>query len=148
MKLNLFKKVLSLLLVTSILSFTMANSVSALGGGPSPSAAWTYNSSTVKRFTTSQLQSLHNQAWEAHEAGRTSKAAYNFSLVILGFAGFKGTTASSYISFLNTQFDLNQTTLNTLGRALASGNSSVAVEMKTWIRPASGEKMSAFTKLP
>ncbi|WP_409068456.1 hypothetical protein ACFLKB_13700 [Clostridium sp. FAM 1755] len=119
-----------------------------LGGGPSPSAAWTYNSTTTKTFSRSQLQSLYNQAYAAHKAGKKSKTAYNFALVILGYAGKPGAAMATFISFQETQFDAIQTSMNTLGRALASGKSSVKVEIKTWKRPANGQYMSVFTRLP
>ncbi|MDU1323479.1 MAG: hypothetical protein E6931_18585 [Clostridium botulinum] len=119
-----------------------------VGGGPSPSAAWTYHSTKTKTFSRSQLQSLYNQAYKAHKAGKNSKDAYNYALVILGLAGFPGTAMSTYLSFQSTQFDAVQTSLNTLGRALASGRPSVKVEIKTWVRPINGQKMSVFTRLP
>ena len=126
------------------------NNGAYLGGGPSPSAAWTYKSSTVKRFSRSQIQSLYNQAWKAHQNGRLSETAYKFAITLAGTLGYGvGLTFTVYATFFaQTQFDLNQTTLNTLGRALACGHSSVAIEIKTWERPASGQRMCAFTKLP
>lgn len=108
-----------------------------IGGAPSPSATWT--------FSRRQLQALYNKAYKA---GKNSKDAYSYALIIAGFAGYPGFLMSTYLSFQSSQFDAVQTSLNTLGRALASGRPSVKIEIKTWVRPINGQKLSVFKRLP
>lgn len=111
-----------------------------IGGAPSPSATWT--------FSRRQLQALYNKAYKARKAGKNSKDAYSYALIIAEFAGYPGFLMSTYLSFQSSQFDAVQTSLNTLGRALASGRPSVKIEIKTWVRPINGQKLSVFTRLP
>jgi len=162
------KKLIALCLICSILgsstsAFATTNSNTALptpvksvpvvnlGGGPSPSAVWTYKCSSNKVFTRSELQSLYNQASAAYAAGKNSNTAYKFALVMGGFTPLKYVIPvfSAYLGFSGeTSYDLIQTSMNTLGRALACGHATVTVEILTWQRPASGEIMCAFNKLP
>jgi hypothetical protein len=160
------KKLIALFLIcsilgssTSALATTNSNtvlptpvkrvSVAYLGGGPSPSATWTYKCSTNKVFTRSQIQSLYNQAYAAHVAGETSNKAYNFALVILGFCGYTSPIMSAYLGFCTSnEYTLIQTSMNTLGRALACGHAKVTIEILTWERPANGAKLCAFNSLP
>lgn len=76
-----------------------------LGGGPSPSAVWTYQSSTNKVFTRSQIQTLYNQSYAAFQAGAFSSKAYNFALIVVSFLSTPTAVMSSYIGFCtNNQY--------------------------------------------
>ncbi|CAB1249451.1 hypothetical protein ACFHWD_20215 [Clostridium sp. MT-14] len=154
------KKALSLLLLTTVFSVTTFSSVSAssivnsesakfvpmLGGGPSPSAAWTYRTSYYHTFTHNQLRTLNNKYQSTIRSSTyvAGQYAYNVSVVALGFMGKSGAVAASYISlFGQTYFSKIQSSANVIASAYGKGG-SVRLKVIEYYRPASGEKMIIF----
>lgn len=118
-----------------------------LGGGPSPSAAWTYSKSYTKTYTSKQLNELSSQyqgniSSSSYNAG---KFAYNVSLVALGFIGKKvGPITSATITlFGQTYHSEIQRSANVLAAA-ASKDTSVTLKVKEYIRPATGSTMILY----
>lgn len=119
-----------------------------LGGGPSPSAAWTYKRSYRHTFTASQLDRLSSkyQGIINSKGYQRGQKAYTASLMILGYMG-KGNTAANIANGLSwfgkTYHGEIQRSANVLANA-ASKNKSVTLRVKEYVRPASGEKMVLF----
>ena len=118
-----------------------------LGGGPSPSAAWTYSRSYKKTLTASQLNMLSSK-YQSTISSNTYKAgdyAYKVSVAALGLWGGKpGTIASTYIGlFGKTYHSEIQRSANVIAKA-ASRKKSVTLNVKEYVRPASGQKMILF----
>lgn len=118
-----------------------------LGGGPSPSAAWTYSKSYKKTLTASQLNTL-SAKYQSTIKSNTYVAgdyAYKISVTALGIWGGKtGTVTSALIGiFGKTYHSEIQRSANVLAAA-ASKKKSVTLNVKEYIRPASGQKMILF----
>lgn len=118
-----------------------------LGGGPSPSAAWTYNRSYTRTLTASQLDRL-SAKYQSNINSSTFAAgqyAYNVSLTALGIWGGKPGTITSAIMgiFGKTYHSEIQRSANVIANA-ASKNKSMTLRVKEYIRPANGAKMILF----
>lgn len=120
-----------------------------LGGGPSPSAAWTVHSSKIKTLSKSQIIKLNDQAELAQKRGKLSQAGYNLSITIAGFMSHGIPYFAAYQSFQRNQGTLISNTLNTVRQSLVhmekTKKTSVKVKFVTYYRPASGEKISVAT---
>lgn len=119
-----------------------------LGGGPSPSAAWTYNRSYSHTFTASQLNNLsakYQGIMNSSDYTR-GKKAYDASVTALGYMG-KGITGSVVANVLSlfgkTYHSEIQRSANVLATA-ASKKKSVTLKVKEYVRPANGAKMILF----
>lgn len=116
-----------------------------LGGGPSPSAAWTYQTTTTKTFTNSQLKTLNTKLQAAVKAGKKSQTAYNAATFMVGLMGWPGAGMSAYLTFcVQTQPGVIQDSANTVARALSKGG-SVKLKVKKYIRPANGEVLCVYS---
>ncbi len=120
---------------------------SRLGGGPSPSAAWTYSRSYKKTLTESQLNMLSSkyQSTISSNIYKAGDYAYKVSVAALGLWGGKpGAISSTYIGiFGKTHHSEIQRSANVIAKA-ASRKRSVTLNVKEYIRPASGQKMILF----
>lgn len=119
-----------------------------LGGGPSPSAVWTYNKSYSRTFSHSQLLKLSGkyQGVMNSNAYKRGKIAYDASVIALGYMGLGigGSIASTVLSsFGNTYHSEIQRSANVLSNA-ASKKKSVTLKIKEYIRPATGAKLVVF----
>ena len=72
---------------------------SRLGGGPSPSAAWTYQYTTTKTFTNLQLKTLNTKLQAAVKTGKKTQTAYNAAVFMVGLMGWQGASLSAYLTF-------------------------------------------------
>lgn len=116
-----------------------------LGGGPSPSAAWTYQSTTTKTFTNSQLKELNTKLQAAVKAGKKTQTAYNAAVFMVSLMGWPGTSLSAYLTFcVDTQPGVIQNSANTVATALSKGG-SVKIKVKKYIRPANGEVLCVYS---
>ncbi len=121
---------------------------SRLGGGPSPSAAWTYRSSTRHTFTASQLDTLsakYQGILSSNDYNR-GRIAYNASVTALGYMGkgITGSVVANVISWFGQTYHSEiQRSANVLASA-ASKNTSVTLTVKEYVRPANGAKMILF----
>lgn len=119
-----------------------------LGGGPSPSAAWTYKRSYRHTFTASQLNNLSAkyQGIMSSSDYTRGKKAYDASITALGYMG-KGITGSVVANILSlfgkTYHSEIQRSANVLATA-ASKKKSVTLRVKEYVRPANGAKMIVF----
>lgn len=119
-----------------------------LGGGPSPSAAWTYKRSYSHTFTASQLNNLSAkyQGIMSSSDYTRGKKAYDASITALGYMG-KGITGSVVANILSlfgkTYHSEIQRSANVLATA-ASKKKSVTLRVKEYVRPANGAKMIVF----
>lgn len=119
-----------------------------LGGGPSPSAAWTYKRSYSHTFTASQLNNLSAkyQGIMSSSDYTRGKKAYDASVTALGYMG-KGITGSVVANILSwfgkTYHSEIQRSANVLATA-ASKKKSVTLRVKEYVRPANGAKMILF----
>ena len=121
------------------------DSESRLGGGPSPSAAWTYQYTTTKTFTNSQLKTLNTKLQAAVKAGKKTQTAYNAVVFMVGLMGWKGASLSAYLTFcVDTQPNVIQNSANTVATAL-SKDGSVKLKVKKYIRPANGEVLCVYS---
>ena len=121
---------------------------SRLGGGPSPSAAWTYNKSYSRTFSHSQLLKLSGkyQGIMNSSGYKRGKIAYDASVIALGYMGLGvgGSVASTVISsFGKTYHSEIQRSANIISNA-ASKKKSVTLKVKEYIRPATGAKLVLF----
>lgn len=119
-----------------------------LGGGPSPSAAWTYNKSYSRTFSHSQLLKLSGKYQGVMNSSgyKRGKIAYDASVIALGYMGLGvgGSVASTVISsFGKTYHSEIQRSANIISNA-ASKKKSVTLKVKEYIRPATGAKLVLF----
>lgn len=119
-----------------------------LGGGPSPSAAWTYNKSYSRTFSHSQLLKLSGKYQGVMNSSgyKRGKIAYDASVIALGYMGLGvgGSVASTVLSsFGNTYHSEIQRSANIISNA-ASKKKSVTLKVKEYIRPATGAKLVVF----
>lgn len=145
------KKVISLFLCFAVL-FTMSIDCFAasqtgelrLGGGDSPSAAWTYKSSFTKTYTHEQLRKINNNLQGVLSSDRYTAGyyAYNTSIVLLGVSNVpvRIVTAAAITLFGQSYFSTIQASANAVARAYGAGGSQ-KLKVKIYERPASGEQM-------
>lgn len=117
-----------------------------LGGGPSPSAAWTYKRSYSKSFSASTIRKMSGYYQSAIKSDKykAGKFAYDCSLAVLGVSGVGGTITSTYLGLFGSTYHSEiQRSANVLASA-ASKNKGVTLKVKEYIRPASGQKMILF----
>lgn len=119
-----------------------------LGGGPSPSAAWTYKRSYRHTFKAYQLDNLSSKYQGIMNSSnyKMGKKAYDASITALGYMGAKGggALAANILSWFGKTYHSEiQRSANVLASA-ASKNKSVTLRIKEYVRPASREKMILY----
>lgn len=118
-----------------------------LGGGPSPSAAFELKSKYSYTFSSKTLneQSAKYQSIINSNSYKAGKFAYDVSLIALSFMGKKvGPYSSAGIAlFGQTYHSSIQKSANVLASAAAK-KKSVKLNVKEYIRPATGEKMILY----
>lgn len=123
-----------------------------IGGGPSPSGAWTHKKTTPKTFSASQLKTLSSKYQATINSGdyKRGQAAYNASVIALGFMGLKykavdiSALGSAAIStFGKTYHSEIQRSANVLAAAAAKGK-SVTLKVEEYYRPANGATVLFF----
>ncbi|WPC39660.1 hypothetical protein [Clostridium sp. JS66] len=159
------KKLMSSLAVGLLLSGTIFSSVSAkgntaavpnstqnsdiykIGGGPSPSAAWTKDSSWYRNFSRDQLSELnylYNDVINSSDYNR-AKNLYSASTVLAGLVGgvAGSLTISGSTTFCDNYFSLVQNSANTVNQAYyqCSTYGTKALYVTKYYRPATGEIM-------
>lgn len=118
---------------------------SRLGGGPSPSAGWTYKTTVTKTFTNSQLRTLDKKLQAAVRAGKKSQTAFNVANYMVGLMGWPGASMSGYLTFCGQSVpSVIKDSANTVSRALVRGG-SVKLRVKKYVRPASGQVLCVYS---
>lgn len=122
-----------------------------VGGGPSPSAAWTYKKSYRNTFSSSELDDLSKQYQGIinSKGYNRGQKAYNASLIALGYMGRKNSganVANKLAWFGKTYHSEIQRSSNVLANA-ASKNKSVNLGVKEYVRPTSGQTMILFYEM-
>lgn len=116
-----------------------------LGGGPSPSAAWTKKKSYYQNFTHAQLNSLNKMYSNTVNSSSYArkKYIYDISCFVASAAfgkvsGIAGLASSALFTFSSTYFSLIQKTANVVNQAYYKGGTR-ALYVTQYYRPASGE---------
>ena len=155
---KLFSVFLTVIIVcASSITYSSAATVSTdsedrLGGGPSPSAAWTYKNSGSDFFTSDEIHSLSGkmQGVIGSSSYQAGQMAYNASVAAVGFMGWNKVTQSLFsISsagwglFGSSYFSMIQSSANRLSAA-ASTKRGQTLNYKVYYRPANNEHILIF----
>lgn len=153
-----FTIILAVIIVcASNIHFSNANeshtdSDTKLGGGPSPSAAWTYKYSGAEYFTASEIDELSGemQGVIGSSSYKRGQLAYNASVAAVGFMGWSNSTkvlfsvsAAGWSLFGSSYFSAIQSSANELARA-GSLNKGQILTYKVYWRPANQEHILIF----
>ncbi|WP_434796612.1 hypothetical protein [Terrisporobacter vanillatitrophus] len=114
-----------------------------LGGGPSPSAAWTKSGTYKVKYTAKQVKNMAYMAKKATSVGKVGDAAYKItcefmSLLTGKIAGATGYIAGKYLGYVaavDTYGNMTVRSYNVLSKA-AAANRSVTVTYQRYVRPA------------
>ncbi|WP_419727199.1 hypothetical protein [Terrisporobacter petrolearius] len=131
---------------------TTEDMIAYLGGGPSPSAAWTFKYSGSSYFTAYEIDKLSSkmQGVIGSSSYKRGQLAYTTSVAAVGFMGWSkatkalfAVTSAGYSIFGSSYFTMIQSSANKLAKA-ASSNKSQTLKYKVYWRPANKEQILIF----